>query len=91
METLIFPRLVYHESKGTPTDYGYGYTSVKNQTEFDNLIDKGWYATSMEVPTNIFKKTNTALEPDLDMEKVGAAVDAPAVIKKKSGRPKKAV
>jgi hypothetical protein len=89
--------VVYHETMGTPTDYGYGYKVVE-PSEVESYVKQGWYKNSLDVPTNIHRvaaeveeeklKPEPEAETNADPEKK-LETEKAADPKKKVGRPSK--
>ena len=90
--------VIYHETMGTPTDYGYGYKVVEPE-EVKAYVKQGWYEKSIDVPTNIHRvaaekeENQFAPEPEPELKDGVEGDQEPdkqtAPMAKKKGRPSK--
>jgi len=92
-------QIIYHETMGTRTDYGYGYKVVEN-SEVNGYVKQGWYEKSIDVPTNIHRVAAEVEEESLESKSspedfpVSDTEENPetekvVAPKKKAGRPSK--
>ena len=60
-------QVIYHETLGVKTDYGYGYKVVESK-DVPAYVKQGWFEKSLDVPTNIHRAAAEQEEINLGIE-----------------------